>query len=82
MKKIFILSVLFAMVSCSEQPDTNIYHDAKSTDDVYKVVISSSSIPIDLQVVLNINLLYTIENPQILDALHLETYKILYEELY
>ena len=51
MKKIFILSVLFAMVSCSEQPDTNIYHDAKSTDDVYKVVISSSSIPIDLQVV-------------------------------
>jgi|SRR5690554_2343454 len=38
--------------------------------------------PIDLQVVLNINLLYTIENPQILDALHLETYKILYEELY
>ena len=51
MKKIFILSILFAMISCSEQPDTNIYHDAKSTDDVYKVVISSSSIPIDLQVV-------------------------------
>ena len=51
MKKIFILSVLFAMVSCSEQPDTNIYHDAKSTDDVYKVDIFSRSIPIDLQVV-------------------------------
>lgn len=51
MKKIFILSILFAMVSCSEQPDTNIYHDAKSSDDVYKVIISSSSIPIDLQVV-------------------------------
>ena len=51
MKKIFILSILFAIVSCREQPDTNIYHDTKSTNDVYTVVISTSSIPIDLQVV-------------------------------
>ena len=38
MKKFFILIVvLFAMISCSEQPDTNIYHGAERTNDVYKV---------------------------------------------
>ena len=38
MKKIFILSVLFAMISCSEQqPDTNIYHEVERTNDVYIV---------------------------------------------
>ena len=37
MKKIFILSILFAMISCSEQPDTNIYHDAEMTNDIYNV---------------------------------------------
>ncbi len=38
MKKIFILiSILFAMASCSEQPDTNIYHEVERTNDVYKV---------------------------------------------
>ena len=39
MKKIFILSILFAMISCCKQPDTNVYHDAKSTNDVYKVSV-------------------------------------------
>lgn len=37
MKKIFILSILFAMISCNEQPDTNIYHEVKRTNDVYNV---------------------------------------------
>lgn len=38
MKKIFILTaILFAMISCSEQPDTNIYHEVESTNDVYNV---------------------------------------------
>lgn len=38
MKKILILIViLFAMVSCSEQPDTNVYHEAEKTNDVYIV---------------------------------------------
>lgn len=38
MKKIFILiSILFAMVSCNEQPDTNIYHEVERTNDVYRV---------------------------------------------
>ena len=35
MKKIFILSILFAMISCSEQPDTNVYHTVEKTNDVY-----------------------------------------------
>ena len=51
MKKIFILSILFAMVSCSEQPNTNVYHEAKRTDDVYKVVLSTNSNTVDLHVV-------------------------------
>ena len=51
MKKIFILSVLFAMVSCSEQPDTNTYHDTKNTNDVYKVVTNSSSISLNIVVI-------------------------------
>ena len=43
MKKIFILiSILFAMVSCSEQPDTNIYHEVEKTNDVYKVNVAST----------------------------------------
>lgn len=37
MKKIFILSILFAMISCGEQPDTNIYHKVEKTNDVYRV---------------------------------------------
>ena len=38
MKKIFILtSILFAMISCNEQPDTNVYHKVEKTNDVYKV---------------------------------------------
>lgn len=38
MKKIFIsVVVLFAMISCSKQPDTNIYHDVERTNDVYDV---------------------------------------------
>lgn len=38
MKKIFILiSILFTIVSCNEQPDTNIYHAVEKTNDVYKV---------------------------------------------
>ena len=37
MKKIFILSILFAMISCSEQLDTNVYHKVEKTNDVYKV---------------------------------------------
>lgn len=38
MKKILILvTILFAMISCSEQPDTNIYHNVKKTNDVYSV---------------------------------------------
>lgn len=42
MKKIFILSMLFAVISCSEQPDTNVYHDVERTNDVYKVSVISS----------------------------------------
>ena len=38
MKKILILvTILFAMISCSEQPDTNIYHKVEKTNDVYRV---------------------------------------------
>ena len=38
MKKIlFILVTLFAMISCNEQPDTNVHHCVKSTNDVYIV---------------------------------------------
>ena len=38
MKKILILVVvLFAMISCNEQPDTNVYHEAEKTNDVYTV---------------------------------------------
>lgn len=38
MKKIFILiSILFAMISCSEQSDTNIYHEVEITNDIYDV---------------------------------------------
>ena len=39
MKKIFILiAILFAMISCNEQPaDTNVYHKVEKTNDVYKV---------------------------------------------
>ena len=38
MKKILILIVvLFAMISCSEQHDTNIYHEVERTNDVYNV---------------------------------------------
>ena len=41
MKKIFVLSILFAIVSCSEQPDTK-YHDTENTNDVYKVKVAST----------------------------------------
>ena len=53
MKKIFILVVvLFAMISCSEQSDTNIYHEVERTNDVYKVnVIDTISEPTSLRVV-------------------------------
>ena len=51
MKKIFILSILFVMVSCSEQPNTNVYHKAKRTDDVYKVGLSANSNTVGLYVV-------------------------------
>lgn len=52
MKKIFILSVLFAMISCSEQPDTNVYHEVERTNDVYTVnVISTNYDPTNLRVV-------------------------------
>ena len=38
MKKIFILSILFAMVSCNEPTvDKNIYHKVEMTNDVYIV---------------------------------------------
>lgn len=38
MKKIFILSILFAMISCSEQqPNTNVHHCVESTNVVYIV---------------------------------------------
>ena len=37
MKKIFILSILFAMISCNEQPDTRVYHETEITSDVYVV---------------------------------------------
>lgn len=38
MKKILILvTILFVMISCSEQPDTNIYHEVEKTNDVYRV---------------------------------------------
>jgi hypothetical protein len=37
MKKFFILVALFAMISCSEQPDTNVYHKVEKTNDVYRV---------------------------------------------
>lgn len=54
MKKILISStILFAMISCGEQPDTNIYHEVERTNDVYKVnVISTSNDPISLRVVI------------------------------
>lgn len=52
MKKIFILSILFAMISCSKQLDTNVYHEVERTNDVYKVnVISISDYPTNLHVV-------------------------------
>ena len=52
MKKILILvTILFAMISCSEQSDTNIYHEAKRTNDVYKVNIRSDNDPVCLHVV-------------------------------
>lgn len=38
MKKFFILVVvLSAMISCSEQLDTNVYHKVEKTNDVYRV---------------------------------------------
>ena len=38
MKKILILVVvLFAMISCNEQPDTRVYHETEITSDVYVV---------------------------------------------
>ena len=38
MKKIFILSILFAMVSRNElTSDTNVYHEVERTNDVYNV---------------------------------------------
>lgn len=38
MKKILVLlSILSVMISCSERPDTNVYHDVKKTNDVYRV---------------------------------------------
>lgn len=44
MKKIFILVVvLFAIISCNEQPDTNIYHKVERTNDVYKVNVVSNT---------------------------------------
>lgn len=43
MKKILVLTaILFAMISCSEQPDTNIYHEVERTNDVYKVNVTST----------------------------------------
>jgi len=46
MKKIFILIVvLFAIVSCSEQPDTNIYHEVEMTNDVYEVNVINNNYP-------------------------------------
>lgn len=44
MKKILVLiAILFAMISCSEQPnDTNIYHEVERTNDVYKVNVIST----------------------------------------
>lgn len=53
MKKILILAtILFVMISCNEQPDTNVYHEAKITNDVYKVNIKSDNYPpISLHVV-------------------------------
>ena len=53
MKKIFILIVvLFAIVSCRERPDTNIYHEVEITNDVYNVnVISTRDDPTSLRVV-------------------------------
>ena len=36
-KRLFILVVLFAMISCNEQPDTNVYHETERTNDVYIV---------------------------------------------
>ena len=57
MKKLFILSVLFVMISCNETTfDTNTYHayhDAKNTNDVYKVVIYTNSDPLGLNVVID-----------------------------
>lgn len=38
MKKFLVLlSFFFVIVSCSKQPDTNVYHEAERTNDVYIV---------------------------------------------
>lgn len=43
MKKIFILSILFAIVSCNNPTtDTNIYHEVEKTNDVYKVNVETT----------------------------------------
>ena len=36
-KRLFILVALFAMISCNEHPDTNVYHKVEKTNDVYRV---------------------------------------------
>lgn len=54
MKKILVLTaILFAMISCNEQPnDTNIYHEVERTNDVYEVnVIFTKNAQTSLQVV-------------------------------
>ena len=38
MKKFLVLlSFFFVIVSCSKQPDTNVYHKVEKTNDVYRV---------------------------------------------
>lgn len=38
MKKILVLlSFFFVIISCSKQPDTNVYHETERTSDVYVV---------------------------------------------
>lgn len=44
MKKILILAtILFAVISCSERPDTNVYHRTEKTNNVYEVKVTSTS---------------------------------------
>lgn len=34
---LMLIFIALAIVSCSEQPDTNVYHKVEKTNDVYKV---------------------------------------------